>query len=71
MTFYPGDKTVDLSHAKGAYSTLEIETIVNREAIASEALACIERFMFSDAWEIYSFKRFYDRLIDLIKQTLK
>ncbi len=71
VTFYSGDKTIDLSHARGAFFSLEMEKIVQREEISGAALSHIENFMFSAAWEIYSFKSFYDRIIDVIQLALK
>lgn len=71
VTFYHGDKSVDLSHAEGAYFVLDYEKMINREDVAFLALFHIEKFMFSRAWEIYSFKKFYNRILDLIKQTIK
>ncbi len=71
VTFYSGDKALDLSHAAGTYCPLDVELIVNRKEIAPPVLSHIEKFMFSEAWETYSFKNFYDRLITLIRQAVK
>ncbi len=67
ITFYQGDPSLNLSHAAGTFLPLDLQTIQRRGDIASEVLKEMERFMFSNAWEIYSFKAFYDRIIGLAK----
>ena len=67
VTFYKGDPSLNLSHATGTFLPLDLETIQRRGDIASDVLKGIGRFMFSNAWEIYSFKAFYDRIIGLAK----
>ncbi|HBG06025.1 MAG: hypothetical protein A2075_15680 [Geobacteraceae bacterium GWC2_58_44] len=65
VTFYQGDPTLDLPHAAGAFLPLTVEAVHNRQDLGEDVLGAVERFMFTDAWEIYSFKNFYDRILDL------
>lgn len=65
VTIYRGDPALDLSHAHEAFLHFGLETLKNRNELSWSVLEGIERFMFSDVWEIYSFRKFYDRIIDL------
>lgn len=69
VTFYQGDSGLDLSHFKGAYYPLEVNKFTSYFDVSTELLTRIEKFMFTDAWEIYSFKKFYDRIRDLIQKV--
>ena len=69
ITFYRGDPSLDLSHASGAFLPLDQETVQRRDDIASDVLKGMEHFLFSSAWEIYSFKAFYSRIIELTKNV--
>lgn len=71
VTFYLGDPSLNLAHAAGTFLPLTIENLRNREDLCDKILYGINRFMFTDAWEIYSFKKFYERIIDLAKMTLE
>lgn len=65
VTFYKGDHSLYASLASETFIPLTIEHIINRDHLCGNILQGIDTFMFSDAWEIYSFKSFYDRIIDL------
>jgi hypothetical protein len=70
VTFYQGDPTLDLSHAAGAFLKTDFETMRMRDELAPEVMKQIDRFMFTDAWEAYSFKSFYDHIITMAKDIL-
>jgi len=65
VTIYRGDPSLDLSHVQEAFLRFDMDAVSNRDDLSRKVLHGIERFMFSNAWEIYSFRKFYDRIIDL------
>lgn len=71
VTFYQGDDSLDLSHFGGSFLPLDMERITSREEASKHILELMGDFMFTDAWEIYSFKKFYDRIIDLSRKALE
>jgi len=70
VTFYSGDPTLNLSHLAGSYLLLSIENLLNRHDLAPSILHGIERVMFSTEWELYSFRKFYDRIVSLATDVL-
>ncbi|MEI8356437.1 MAG: hypothetical protein WCG31_10180, partial [Deltaproteobacteria bacterium] len=70
VTFYRGDPLLNLSFAEGAFLPLDIETIRCREELSDAVLHAMNNFMYSAAWEVYSFKKFYDRIINLARETV-
>jgi len=68
VTFYRGDPSLDLSHAEGAFLRFEPDLLRDRDELGRKALHGIERFMFSSYWEVYSFRSFYDRIIELARE---
>lgn len=71
VTFYSGDSSLNLPHLTGAYLRLTAENMQNSQEHASTILKGMERVMFSSDWEIYSFRMFYDRIIDLASEVLR
>jgi hypothetical protein len=71
VTCYQRDPNLDLSHAAGTYLPLDVEAVKRREEASRDILTGMERFMFSDAWEIYSFRSFYDRILNLAAALLR
>ncbi len=69
VTFYRGDKALDLSHLEGAWLPLETGMLKNRGEFGSSVVDRIDKFMFSSAWEIYSFKKFYERILLLAREV--
>ena len=64
VTFYLADQNLELPHLKGSYLTLSCDSLLNREELSQELLEKIQIIMFSDKWEIYSFRFFFDRIIN-------
>lgn len=65
VTFYKADPSLELTHAEETFLPLEPAVLKDREDLAPRILEGIGRFMFTNAWETYSFKAFYDRIISL------
>lgn len=70
VTFYHCDPALNLATVSETCLPLTMDSIVNRAELSADILAGIDRFMFSNAWEIYSFKSFYDRIISLSMRIL-
>jgi len=70
VTFYNCDPTLDIPGVNGAYIPLDAELMKYRSDISQDVIMNINNFMFSDAWEIYSFKQFYDRILSLVNELL-
>lgn len=70
VSLYRSGVIEDLPHINRVSLPLSLENLVQRDDLAPRILAGIEDFMYSDAWEIYSLKAFYSRLIAKIKTVL-
>lgn len=70
VTLYQGDSQVDLSHLGKGFLRLENENLEQRSELASGVLEGIEAVMFSEAWEVYSLRAFYVRLLKLVERVL-
>lgn len=64
VTFYLADPELELPHLKGAYLNMSCESLSKREEMSQKTLDKINELMFSADWEIYSFKSFFDRIVD-------
>ena len=64
VTFYISDPNLELPHLEGAYLNMTFDNILKREELSPKILKNIGEFMLSGDWEIYSFKSFFDRIID-------
>jgi len=64
VTFYMSDPDLELPHMEGAYVNMNYDNLLKREEISQRILENIGEFMVSRDWEIYSFKSFFDRIID-------
>jgi hypothetical protein len=64
VTFYISDPHLELPHLEGAYLNMNYDNILKREELSPKILKNIGEFMLSGDWEIYSFKSFFDRIID-------
>ncbi len=64
VTFYISDPELELPHLKGAYLNMSYDSLFKREELSQKALDKIHELMFSDRWEIYSFKSFFNRIIN-------
>jgi hypothetical protein len=67
VTFYLADPELELPHLKGAYLNLSIDSLLKREELNQQLLAKMHKIMFSYDWEIYSFKSFFNSIIDFFR----
>jgi hypothetical protein len=67
VTFYLADPNLELLHMKGAYVNMNYDNLLKREELSQRMLENIGEFMLSGGWEIYSFKSFFDRIIDFFR----
>jgi len=70
ITFYSSDPLLDLPFAKGIYVPFSAQNVLSyfEDKNKSEnTLENISSFMFTDSWEVYSFKNFFDTLLRVIK----
>ena len=68
VTFYLGDTRTDLSFIGNAFSRLDLDTLTHYREISPALIEGINKFLYTDAWEVYSFKHFYNRIIDLARE---
>jgi hypothetical protein len=64
VTFYLSDPSLQLSELMDAYLPCNEKNFLERENVADNVTKKILDTMFSKKWEIYSFKSFFDRIID-------
>jgi hypothetical protein len=69
VTFYGSCPTLSLPHVKGAYLPLDPQAIAQRADHAPGVVEAMSRVMFTDAWTVYSFRAFYDRVIDMARKV--
>jgi len=71
VAFYVSDPALKIPHLNGAYLPLDMALVRDRHSHAGSVLKGIERVMFTSAWEPYSFRAFYDRIIALAKEQAR
>jgi hypothetical protein len=64
VTFYGADPELELPHLKGSYLPMSFDTLLNREDLSQKILMNLHKVMFSDKWERYSFKHFFDGIVN-------
>ena len=64
VTFYVSDPELKLPHLDGAYVKMSDENILKREELSQRTLNRIGEVMYSGGWDTYSFKSFFDRIIE-------
>lgn len=64
VTFYVSDPELELPHLDGAYAKMSDENLFKREELSQRTLDKIGELMYSGGWETYSFKSFFNRIID-------
>ena len=67
VTFYLADPELELPHLKGAYLTMSYDNLLKREELSQQLMDKMRKIMFSNDWEIYSFKSFFCRIIDFFR----
>jgi hypothetical protein len=66
VTFYMSDPDLELPHMEGAYVNMNYDNLLKREELSQKILENMGEFMLSEGWEIYSFKTFFDKIIDFL-----
>ena len=66
ITFYLADPELKLPHLKGTYLNMSCENLLKREELGQELPGNIQKIMFSSQWEVYSFRSFFDRIVDFL-----
>jgi hypothetical protein len=69
VTFYGCCPSLSLPHLDGAYAALDVQALVQRADHAPTVLEGINRVMFTEAWTVYSYRAFYQRIIDMARQV--
>ena len=64
VTFYVSDPELELPHLRGTYVNMSCDSLFQREELSKKILDKINELMFSTEWEIYSFKSFFNQIID-------
>jgi len=67
VTFYRADPDLELPHLKGAYLNMSNDSLLKKEEMSQQVLDKMHKVMFSQDWEIYSFKSFFTRIIDFFR----
>jgi hypothetical protein len=67
VTFYIADPDLELSHLKGAFIPFELDAIKQREDESGEIINGIHSVLFSDRWEVYSFRNFFNTIINFAR----
>jgi len=70
VTFYWGDPELDLSFAQGTHLKLTRENLERRFDHAPQLIEGMNRFLFSNRWEVYSIRQFIDQLNDSVRNAL-
>jgi len=71
VTFYMADPDLELPHLNGSYLPMSCDNLDNRKKLSRQILINLCKFLFSNAWENYSFRYFFDRIIDSFKPGIK
>jgi hypothetical protein len=69
VTFYGCCPALSLPHLAGAYVPLEPQALAQRADHAPGVLENMSRVMYTDAWTVYSFRTFYERVIDVARRV--
>jgi hypothetical protein len=69
VTFYLADPNLELLHMKDAYVNFTFNNLNDRNEKSTKILDGMKRFMFTDGWEIYSFKFFLSTIIDSFSKS--
>lgn len=70
VTYYLADPDLKVPHLEEAYVTYSNQNIEEIEDITSSILNNIKNVMYSEKWEIYSFREFFRQIIDTARKNL-
>lgn len=71
VTYYISDPELTLPHLKGAFIQSYPTSLEEREDISADIVEEMRKVMFSERWEIYSFKNFFKTIIDTAISSVK
>lgn len=71
VTYYIADPHLTLPHLEGAYIQSNSTNLEEREDISADIVGEMRKVMFSERWEIYSFKIFFKTIIDTAINSVK
>jgi hypothetical protein len=71
VTFYLADPALDLPHLDGAFIRYTEESLCDKEDLAEPVTKIMENVMFTDRWNVYSFRSFFDKIIDFALISLE
>ncbi|MFA5295889.1 MAG: hypothetical protein WC382_10285 [Methanoregulaceae archaeon] len=64
VTFYVSDPSLALPNLEGAFVRYDEGTLLQREDICQGVMNEIEESLYTDRWEVYSFRHFFQKIID-------
>jgi hypothetical protein len=70
VTYYISDPDLILPHIDGAFIQFSYESMMEKEN-ALDIVDEMRKVMFSEQWEIYSFKHFFDTIIEFAHNSVK
>jgi hypothetical protein len=71
VSFYIADPKLNLFHLDGTYIMFSEENLLSRDFLSLKILENIKSLMFTDKWEIYSFREFFKRILDMCEKNVK
>jgi len=71
VTYYISDPDLILPHFEGAFIQSNSTNLEEREDISADIVSEMRKVMFSERWEIYSFKNFFKTIIDTAINPVK
>jgi hypothetical protein len=70
VTYYLADPHLKLPYLEGAYAPYNSQNIEEREEITQKILMNLKNVMYSEKWEIYSFKEFFRQIVDSARKIV-
>jgi hypothetical protein len=67
MTFYIADPSLQLPHLEGAFVRYDEENMREKEDLSENVIHEVEKVMYTDRWEMYSFRNFFGTMIDFAR----
>lgn len=64
VTFYIADNNLELPHLEGAYLKFNQYTLEERDQLCDKVVNTMENVMFTDRWEVYSRREFFNLIIN-------
>jgi len=71
VTYYISDPDLILPHLEGAFIQSNSTNLEEREDISADIVSEMRKVMFSERWEIYSFKHFFNTIIEFAINSVK